>query len=478
MKDTLPDTAQPGGETLKKAAAHFGEPLVMAFAAAVRTAAYYNLDNAVMKQASALLFELIWEQGRGQELVSIACQSRSLFVNAVRVRSNAATFSRFASAAETFERWGIESIAFHPGLHEEELAAFLVIVAREKEIEGRPLENFLEEQGIQDIVVDRHCLGTGHESSALTAIQTYSAAINLFEELEQTQYGIEKSHQRQVRHVIQALVDEVLRSPEALIGLTTVKEHESYLLFHSTNVAILSVLIGQRLALRKSQLGELCLAAFMHDIGKLKIPSQILDKPGKLTPSEFDHIKRHPVLAASFLLKNPHITTTEMRAVVVAFEHHRQQDQGGYPRTRTNKSLSLFGRIVTIADVYDALTTARPYRPRNITPYEAVVYLIEKTGSHFDPLLVRIFLSVVGLYPPGSLIQLTTGEIGIVQEPPAVGKPVDRPIVRLWDSDTVVDLSEVSGGWYVRSVRQALNPANSGQIPTINLQTLEWAATT
>jgi HD-GYP domain-containing protein (c-di-GMP phosphodiesterase class II) len=202
----------------------------------------------------------------------------------------------------------------------------------------------------------------------------------------------------------------------------------------------------------------------------------VLDKPEKLTRDEFDLIKRHSVLAASLVLATPYITATEMRAVVVAFEHHRRLDQTGYPTVRDERTTGLFSRIVTIADVYDALTTARPYRPHNITPYETVVYVIQGAGSQFDPLLVRIFLGIVGLYPPGSLVQLTTGEFGIVRDPPAAGKPVDRPQVRLLHEEKIVDLSEVSGGWYVRSIRQALNPANTGQLPAIDLDALDWAA--
>jgi hypothetical protein len=141
--------------------------------------------------------------------------------------------------------------------------------------------------------------------------------------------------------------------------------------------------------------------------------------------------------------------------------------------------VTLFGNIVSIADVYDAMTTARVYRSRNFTPYETVGFILNKSGSLFEPMLVKLFVEIMGLYPDGTVVELTTGEIAVVYEPPAVGLPLDRPKVRVifgGESNAVLDLNQQKDGVYTRSVKDVLNPANKGQLPAILADLFDQAA--
>jgi HD-GYP domain-containing protein (c-di-GMP phosphodiesterase class II) len=276
--------------------------------------------------------------------------------------------------------------------------------------------------------------------------------------------------------VTQAIVDQVLDDPGSLIALTTIKELDRHLISHSVNVAILSVCLGQRLGLNKSRLGELCLAAFMHDAGKLEVTRDVLDKPGPLDPQELEEMRKHPVGAARALLSGHRLTVPTMRAVVVAYEHHLNYDMSGYPPSQIRDRVSLFGNMVAIADRYDALTTRRRYRRYGYTPHEVVGYLVHYAGTFFDPLLVKLFVAMIGLYPPGTLVGLDTGDVGVVCGPPVVGQPLDRPRVRLWTGERVghvVDLSEQSNGTYALSVALILNPADMGQVPAMELSDFE-----
>jgi hypothetical protein len=153
-------------------------------------------------------------------------------------------------------------------------------------------------------------------------------------------------------------------------------------------------------------------------------------------------------------------------------------DLTGYPAPKVRKKLSLFGSIVSIADVFDAVTTPRVYRDHNFTPYEALDFLARNSGSQFDPVLVKLFAEIMGLYPSGTLVRLTTGELGVVCEPPAAGAPLDRPRVRILDGQNkggVVNLDDRIAGAYVRSVEDVVNPANQGSIPAIEASLLEPA---
>ena len=160
-----------------------------------------------------------------------------------------------------------------------------------------------------------------------------------------------------------------------------------------------------------------------------------------------------------------------MRAVVVAFEHHLRYDLTGYPATWAKRELTLFGRIVSIADVYDAMTTARVNREKNFTPYEALDHLVRNSGSSFDPVLVKLFAEMMGLYPLGTVVELTSGELAVVVRAPASGGLLDRPQVRVLqgaEPGRTLDLGEQADGAFRCSVRYVVNPANRGLAPVVD----------
>ena len=152
-------------------------------------------------------------------------------------------------------------------------------------------------------------------------------------------------------------------------------------------------------------------------------------------------------------------------------EHHMNHDLSGYPPAHLKRSVSVFGGIVSLADRFDALTTARVYRKVNLTPPEAVMILAKGSGTDFDPVLVKLFVEVMGLYPVGTGVVLGSGEVGVVCKPPDVGTRWDRPQVRLIvgpEPGMVVDLQERMRGRYKRTIIGVLNPSNKGQIPAVD----------
>jgi HD-GYP domain-containing protein (c-di-GMP phosphodiesterase class II) len=461
-----------GGPRPKRSAAA-DQLLALNLVAAIRTAAYYDAQNSVMQQVcSAFYLQLagrLAERPAELDVLRVGVNSQCVFVDSVRVRTSLSTQKRFTYLVELFAGWGINTLAFHPGVHEAELMSLAMIMAREARAGPDALRALLTGKGVTHIDVDMLEQGTGRQ--VVAPVEAYAAALQVGEQLRRSAETAEHANQRLARHVTQAVVDQVMGDPSSLLALTTIKESDRYLISHSANVAILSVLLGQRLGLSKSRLGELCLAAFLHDAGKLDVPPDILNKPGPLDSEEWEEVRTHPVTAALALLGAKRLTAASMRAVVVAYEHHLNYDLSGYPPTTLKDHVSLFGNIVTIADRYDALTTARPYRRVNFTPHEAVVHLISNAGRYFDPALVKLFVEMVGLYPPGTLVGLDTGDVGVVCEPPVVGQALDRPVERLLTPGRVgeiVDLRRQSEGRYALSVAVVLNPANQGQIPAVD----------
>ncbi|MFZ2955533.1 MAG: HD-GYP domain-containing protein [Candidatus Ozemobacteraceae bacterium] len=227
------------------------------------------------------------------------------------------------------------------------------------------------------------------------------------------------------KEVVGHMVDEIMQCPDALMNLINIKSFDDYTFTHNINVATLSILIGQEVGVPAEDLPDLALGALMHDVGKLQISLSILNKDGKLTDAEFDEMKLHPLIGYEILCKSPDISE---RARLVCLQHHEKFQGRGYPHNIKGKEISLFGRICAAADVYDALTTDRPYRVA-MTPYDAVKIIMSGVDSQFDPEILQAFLRRFSIYPSGSLVLLSDGSVGLVLRPNP--KTVMRPIIKV-----------------------------------------------
>jgi HD-GYP domain-containing protein (c-di-GMP phosphodiesterase class II) len=446
------------------------QALALSLAAAIRTAAYFDAGNEVMQEVSSTLAEQLIERAEREGMVRIGVHSHCVFVGAGRVRTSVVTYQRFASLTQVFFERGINAVTVHAGVSASELLNLTMVLARENVTGPDEIASLLHRRGVTHIEVD--LLTPGGGAHAVVPVEAYATAVYLGERLRDSTENSRHSDVRLLRRVTQAIVDQIMEDSRTLIALTTIKELDNQLISHSANVAVLSVLLGQRLGLTKSKLGELCLAAFLHDAGKLEVAPDLLEKPGPLDREELEEMRKHPVTAARLLVGGRRLTASTMRSVVVAYEHHLNYDMSGYPASQIHDHVSLFGNIVAIADRYDALTTDRPYRRFSITPYEALTYLVHYSGTFFDPMLVKLFVEMIGLYPPGTLVLLDNGDLGVVCEAPAAGQPLDRPKVRLWtggEIGLVVDLAEHADGARPISVASILSPEDMGQVPALQL---------
>ena len=214
--------------------------------------------------------------------------------------------------------------------------------------------------------------------------------------------------------MVHKMIDLVSEDPTILLGLSTIRDYDDYTFTHSINVAILSMCLGYRIGLSKQSLETLTLCAFFHDLGKIEVPKNILNKPGKLTDTEFREMKNHSLYSVRQILFLKTSPQKKAEMLLPPFEHHLKYDLTGYPQTPRSKPLSLFGRIIAIADVYDAITAPRVYRPYAITPDRALSIMQEGAGTDFDPLLLKVFINMLGVYPIGTLLKFENGEIGLV----------------------------------------------------------------
>lgn len=233
-----------------------------------------------------------------------------------------------------------------------------------------------------------------------------------------------------ITEIVDMLIDDLSDKPNLLVNVFDIRLKDDYTFAHSVNVCSFAILIGMSCALHRGQLRQLAIGALMHDLGKTALPSEILTKPGPLSPVEYEQVQEHTNVGFDILRRQGEIS---LLSAHIAFQHHERFDGTGYPRGLAGSEIHLYGRIVAVADVYDALVSDRAYRPRYL-PHKAAELLTEQSGKAFDTEIVHHFLQQVAFYPTGTLVRLSTGIIGVVVD---VNKPITtRPIVRaLYDTD-------------------------------------------
>lgn len=269
------------------------------------------------------------------------------------------------------------------------------------------------------------------------------------------------AHMRRMNAVVHAMVDGIIENRDAFLGLTTIKLYDEYTFAHSVNTAILAIAQGAYLSFDKPQIAALGIAGMLHDIGKVSIPIEIINKPDKLTDQEWDIIKRHPIEGALILSDIPGITKL---AMVAAFEHHQHGDLRGYPRIGETPQQHPFSQIVAVADAYDALIASRVYYSVTTPPDQAIRVLLQKRGTAFDPVIVKAFVNMIGIFPAGTILKLDTGESGLVVHQT---RDLVRPRVLLLDrfdgsektDGLEVSLLETEGGRYKRTAVATVDPA-------------------
>ena len=258
--------------------------------------------------------------------------------------------------------------------------------------------------------------------------EAISSVQRVFEMFDKTAQNINISCINQTMEVSKKLVNALKNNREAKISIANLKMYDDYTYNHSFGVSVLSIAIGLSMELKTNDLYELGFCALLHDIGKMSVPIEIIAKPAKLTSEEFQIVKQHPAKGAEFFLKH---RLANKRVCAGVLTHHEKFNGTGYPNGLIGEQIPLFGRIISVADVYDALTSVRPYRDPS-SPAEAIEYIMGSSGNAFDVSIVEAFLKKVSPYPIGSCVKLSNGEIAIIAEQNEF-HPL-RPIIRLFNN--------------------------------------------
>jgi HD-GYP domain-containing protein (c-di-GMP phosphodiesterase class II) len=279
------------------------------------------------------------------------------------------------------------------------------------------------------------------------------AVKHIFNSLENKEEKKAEINLLNAKNFIEDIVDEIINKKHLIINMVDLKYFDDYTYYHCVNVAVLSIVVGFTLGLSREDLWKLGLGAMLHDIGKVFILKDILNKRGSLTEEEIAIVQGHSEKGYDYLREKWEIP---IKSYIAVLFHHERYNGTGYPRGREKENIQLFSRVIAIADVYDALISDRPYR-KAVLPSDAIEYIMGASGLFFDPELVRIFVRKVAPYPLGSCVKLSNGETGIV-----VGNYEDaclRPKLRLLHKekeDIYLDLKNDPESWNVTIVENVV----------------------
>ena len=461
--------ADPGlAQGLKTLGPH-QDDLVRRLAAATRAAALYSAEHPLLRRGVDALAQLCQAAHQATDPIVVGFIGDDVIVNGQRLTKSGASLAGFA---REFRDREIEKITIARGVTRDELLTFVLELADRRS--PAPLTTRMERKGIRRITIGRISLEEPEAGSigVAAARKVYGTAVETAETLWETAKAGEQPDPNAARKIIDSLARAVSQDRTSLMALTAIKRYDNYTFTHMVNVSVIAMAQARALSLDGPLLREFGFAALMHDIGKVNTPLEVLNKPDRLTPEEFDIMKQHVVDGAHILRKTPEMPAL---APVVAFEHHLRQDLSGYPEDIGHRELNLCTQIVSIADVYDALRSNRVYR-QGLPSDRIKAIMTQKDSPAFNGRLLRRFINLMGIFPVGTLVRLSSGEIAVVtHEHPtdpfrpqvklvkdAQGGEVEQPpLINTWETD--------SRGQFRYAVDEALDPESVGIDPLAHL---------
>jgi len=457
-----------------------GRVLLLALYTALRSLKLYPVENATVQKALDDLDTAARALVALENDLEVRLAGDFIFVNATRLRlelDNYASFSHILAMLRAFEIGGLR---IHSNAERREWQIFLSLLLSLAD-RGQPEDRFEELHqrlgagAVKGLEIERATAtdqDPESEQAKQAAKRVYSQGVAVTKDvITGARLGRATSVKR-VKRAVQLIVDQVLNNETSLIGLTTIRDYDEYTFTHSVNVCIFSVALGKKLGLSRLQLYDLGMTGLLHDVGKARVPVEILNKTTGLDEREWKIMQGHPWLGTLTLFGMRSHDEVPYRSILAAHEHHMKTDLTGYPRTVRPRNLGIYSRIVSVADGFDAATTRRSYQTIPLEPDQVLREMWENPKRGYDTVLVKALINLIGVYPVGTCVILDTFEVAIVAGPNPEGQQLNRPLVRIAvDADgggvpppgLLVSLAEQDDtGAYRRSIVKVTNPTRYG----------------
>ena len=453
-----------------------GTEFVSAFYRLLKGTTLYNRKNLLIDRLTQECLQSINTVVKSEGHLSLKIVRDNFFFNNVIIQVKVDQYSILKGFLQEMRNRWIGELEFTEEMEGEQLKDFvylLSVLEENNESNYLYVMRQLEQKGIEAINVGKlevfkdEEVYTDSKEKRQYSKEVYFESIGLVKDVVESVKHQKLLNVRKAKRLMQNAVNALVQDESTLLGLANIKNYDEAIFNHSVNVAIYAIAIGQRIGIPKKYLSHLGMAALFHDIGKTRIPKEILNKTGKLLPEELAMMRFHPIFGVETVMAMKEWGELSSRMMHAAFEHHLKYDLTGYPKQTHKRKLTLTGRIIAIADFYDTLV-----RPRggNRFPYvseKILGIMLERSGKDFDPALIKVFINMIGVFPLGTLVLLNTNEIGIVIQIQEDTEMLDRPkVILLYYSDgeyhkgEKVDLREMeeTNGEYKRSIVRTLDP--------------------
>jgi HD-GYP domain-containing protein (c-di-GMP phosphodiesterase class II) len=408
----------------------------------IRNSYLHDLRNQVFEEPLQKLAQSISEIVLTEGSFRIERAGEEFFANGNRIRMEFRSLQAYKYVLNELGKRGVGGLSFESRPTIQAITAFLEVFCRAREDEEgsvvHRLNAELADRGVgsvrflpsrDEVPVPGSELSSDRRERALSA---YQQALDFIREAMMTVDSPAQVNVRKAKRTVQKLVDLSYEegSRFSLAGMASIKAHDDYTFNHMVNVCVLAIAFGQRLGLKRHSLAQLGLCALYHDMGKLHIPLEVLNKHTGLSEEEWAVMGNHTVYAARTLFPLIVVDRTTVNRILTSLQHHLRYDGKGYPKLRIRRKQSLYARITAIVDTFDAMTTKRIYQ-RQYLPDEAIAVMYQDAGTRYDPLLVKAFINCMGIYPVGSTVILRTGELAVVIESNPDSDHVHQPRVRI-----------------------------------------------
>ena len=413
-----------------------GGKLLTAIYVVLRSMRLYPVENVQVQQAIDDLHAQMVTLLESEGAFDLSISGDFFFLNETRLRLDLSNFSTFGNLASVLTNHGIGEVGVVPGVEPEEWAPFVaLLLANPKDDPFPAFIDLLSQTPAEHI--DVRPPGESQEpepverDSLTEAKGTYAQSVKVAKDVL-TGLRLGKAvNARKVKRAVQGIVDQVLDNESSMVTMTTLRGFDEYTFTHSVNVCIFSVVIGQRLGFTKLQLYELGLGALLHDIGKMRVDTEIINKAGGLTEEEWTQLKDHPTEGLLLLFEMRGLSDVPFRQMLMAYEHHMKIDLSGYPQNERTRELGLFSKIVAVADGFDAGTSVRSYQYEPWPPDEVLKEMRDNPRRGFDQLIVKALITSTGVYPVGTLVILDTHELAVVSKTHSEIEHLHRPMVKV-----------------------------------------------
>ena len=476
---TRSDSEKQSGANVRRGGRNF----MIAFYAGLRAIKLYPLEHSAVQKTLAELAQVAEELRAEEGELEFRISGEFIFLNETRLRLDLSNYATFGHILTLAKLAGIGAI--HVGTKGTAREWSLLLSLLGAETKSAPGDRFkeiisrLKEAKIETFELDAPAETASdkefNEEAKAAANRTYSQSVAVTKDVINSVRIGKTPNIRKIKRVVQGIVDQVLNEETSLIGLTAIRDYDEYTFTHSVNVCIFSIALGRRLGMTKLQLYELGLAALMHDIGKSRVPLDLLQKSGELTDEEWKWMAAHPWLGVLVLFQfRRQQEELSYRAMTVCQEHHMKIDLTGYPKCIRKRQVSLLSRIVSIADGYDAATSRRVYKTEALAPSDVLQEMRDNPRRGLDQVLVKAFINLLGIYPVGTLVVLDTFELAVVSAANPNPESLSRPIIKIISDaqgnriapPLTVDLAvPEAGGQYARTIIKTADPERYGVVP-------------